>query len=286
MRVICGKIRSVDIKNRIFSILLKNKVEYFYLTRSQEKKFSSYLYGGLYVEFICSDKKDIRFYTAATSVINFIKMIRPINGKRQVYYDINSIKESVKEIIFRKTYRLFIDLEFSMPPYDYKKGNGFTAEIIQYGFVLQDDLGKVIYTEEGKIKPKNMEGINARTFNFIHLNKEDFTDAKKFYYFYDSLKNIMGSYQPQVYVWGKNDILMLDKAYNLYKLTPAIKRADIINLMQIIKNYYSIKNDVGLFNAYQLFKRNSPSAQDHNPLNDALATKEIFDLFIDEIKSK
>ena len=38
MQVIYGKIRSVDEKNRLISILIKNKIEYFYLSRTQMKK--------------------------------------------------------------------------------------------------------------------------------------------------------------------------------------------------------------------------------------------------------
>ena len=54
--------------------------------------------------------------------------------------------------------------------------------------------------------------------------------------------------------------------------------------MQVIKNYYSIKSDIGLFNAYSLFGKTAPLTQDHNSLSDAVTTSEIFHLFLDEVQ--
>ena len=56
--------------------------------------------------------------------------------------------------------------------------------------------------------------------------------------------------------------------------------------MQVIKNYYGIKADIGLFHAYELFNSKPPYEQDHNALNDALATSEIFKLFQKEINEE
>ena len=53
--------------------------------------------------------------------------------------------------------------------------------------------------------------------------------------------------------------------------------------MQVIKNYYNIKTDIGLFNAYHLFGRLPVEEQDHNALHDAVATAEVFKLFQKEI---
>jgi inhibitor of KinA sporulation pathway (predicted exonuclease) len=90
-------------------------------------------------------------------------------------------------------------------------------------------------------------------------------------------------YQPTVYVWGKNDILMLNSFYEKYKLKPLVERQKIVNLMQVMKNYYNIKTDIGLFNAYHLFGRSPVEEQDHNALHDAVATAEVFKLFQKEI---
>ena len=60
----------------------------------------------------------------------------------------------------------------------------------------------------------------------------------------------------------------------------------VVNIMQVIKNYYSIKSDIGLFNAYELFGKKAPAPQDHDSLHDAVATSEVFHLFLEEITKK
>ena len=57
MQVIYGKIRTVDEDQRIISLLRNNKIEYFYLSRNQMKRYSPYLSAGLYVYFKCTKNK-------------------------------------------------------------------------------------------------------------------------------------------------------------------------------------------------------------------------------------
>lgn len=49
--------------------------------------------------------------------------------------------------------------------------------------------------------------------------------------------------------------------------------------MQIIKNYYGIKTDIGLFNAYQLFNTKAKTEQDHNALMIRLSHQVFFIFF-------
>ena len=51
-----GKIRNIDLDNRIFEIETKHKLEYYYFGRSQYKRFKPYLHEGLYVYFFCKDE--------------------------------------------------------------------------------------------------------------------------------------------------------------------------------------------------------------------------------------
>ena len=91
-------------------------------------------------------------------------------------------------------------------------------------------------------------------------------------------------FQPTIYVWGKNDYLMIDKSYKLHNVKPVTERKNFVNLMQIIKNYYGIKNDIGLYAAFELLGAKPPLVeQDHNALHDAAATLEVFHLFENEI---
>ena len=73
--------------------------------------------------------------------------------------------------------------------------------------------------------------------------------------------------------------------YKENKFVKLAERKNFINLMQVIKNYYGIKTDIGLFNAYEFFNVKQPKEQDHNALNDAVATADIFKLFQKELNT-
>ena len=60
MHLVYGRVRKVHPKARIFEILKRNKIEYYYLSRSQMKKFNSYLQEGLFVYFNVSDELVLR----------------------------------------------------------------------------------------------------------------------------------------------------------------------------------------------------------------------------------
>ena len=77
---------------------------------------------------------------------------------------------------------------------------------------------------------------------------------------------------------------MLNNFYEQHNFRPITSRQNFVNLMQVIKNYYGIKSDIGLFSAYEMFNSEPPMAQDHNALNDAFATSEIYRLFKKKIK--
>lgn len=286
MQTIHGVIRAISLSKRIFTVLVGRKIMYFYLTRSQQKKFSDYLQLGLFVSFNCSQNAKVQHRHKVYEVYNFIKLFKRAGRKTTVLFDISTVKKGVNKLINKEQYRLFLDLEFTMPPYDYQHGSGFVAEIIQYGAYLEDPDGRVVLTRNANVKPTSQYGLNTRTFTFLNMEMKDFKNAESPYEFYRKMNDIMMMYQPVVYVWGKNDILMLNKFYEKYKLKPLVERQKIINLMQVIKNYYNIKVDIGLFNAYHLFGRAPMEEQDHNSLHDAVATAEVFKLFQKEISSK
>jgi hypothetical protein len=77
MRQVYGKIRAYYEKERVFEIKVKNKIEYFYITRSHQKKFSIYLQEDLYVIFNCSDTKSRRYKYLAHELE---KQLRAIYG--------------------------------------------------------------------------------------------------------------------------------------------------------------------------------------------------------------
>lgn len=286
MQLIRGTIRNFDEDTRIFEILVHKRIQFFYLTRSQFKKFRAYLNEGLVVHFTCKDEKIKQSGIMVYEVIHFIKMLRHLPRKTNVYYDLSSIKQGVKKIFNRDGYRLFLDLEFTMPPHGYIHGGGFVSEIIQYGLYLEDSQGNYVLDESGTIRPKYELGVNSRTTEFLNVTEKEIVNAPKPYIFYNKFKNILTLYQPTIYVWGKNDIIMLDSFYELHKLKKLAERKSFVNLMQVIKNYYGVKTDIGLFHAYEFFNSKPPYEQDHNALNDALATSEIFRLFQKELNNE
>lgn len=285
MQLVCGTIRGFSEENRIFEIRDKNRVKFYYLSRSQYKRFKPYLNEGLVVHFTCKETRTNQSGFLVYEVVHFIKMLRHLPRKTIVYYDISTIKQGVKKIFSRDGYRLFLDLEFSMPPHRYVHGNGFVSEIIEYGLYLEDNEENLITTEWGMIKPRHEIGINSRTIEFLKISENDLRYAPSPYKFYKKFKTLLTAYQPTIYVWGKNDISMLDSFYKENKFVKLAERKNFINLMQVIKNYYGIKTDIGLFNAYEFFNVKQPKEQDHNALNDAVATADIFKLFQKELNT-
>lgn len=286
MQTFCGRIKAVYEEDRIFELFYKKRIYYFHLTRSQMKKFQPYLQEGLYVFFKAYDeeKKFGRFI--AYDVINFIKLVRHVGRKTIVYYDIQTIKEGVKKLLKKDGYRLFIDLEFTMPPFNYSHNDEkkFFSEIVQYGMCLEDANGNIIDTQEGLVKPTCELGISDRMLEFLNISKTKLERAPYYSKFYQTLNDFMMLYQPTIYVWGKNDYLMIDKSYKLHNVKPITERKHFVNLMQILKNYYGIKNDIGLYAAFDLLGYKPPlEVQDHNALHDAQATLEVFHLFEKEI---
>ncbi len=286
MQLISGTIRSFDEETRIFEIVLHKRIQFFYLSRSQTKKFKPYLNEGLVVHFTCKDERVKINGVMAYEVIHFIKMLRHLPRKTIFYYDLSIIRKGVKKIFNRDGFRLFLDLEFTMPPHGYTHGGGFVAEIIQYGLYLEDQDGNLITTENGMIRPSYSLGVNSRTLEFLKMDEQELIHAPKPYVFYNQLKNLLTMYQPTIYVWGKNDIIMLDSFYEQHKFKKLVERKSFVNLMQVIKNYYGIKTDIGLFHAYEFFNSKPPYEQDHNALNDAVATSEIFKLFQKELNTE
>ena len=288
MQVFTGIVRHVYEKPMMFDMIIKDKVEYFYLSRSLEKKFDNYLQEGNCVKVLVKDQKIIE-NILVWNVISFDKISKIVGKNEVIYYDSNEIKEGVKKLLKRDNYRLFIDFEFTMPPYNYKHGGNskeiFQAELVQYGFCLEDAKGNLIDEAGGYIHPLYEMSYNERTLEFLGVSK-DYLKNKAPYYskFYNELKDYLTLYQPIIYIWGKNDYLMLSTSYEQHKVKPITERKNFVNLMQIMKNYYNIKDDIGLYAAYDLLNAKRPmQIQDHQALHDAQATMEIFHLFDQEI---
>lgn len=287
--MVYGTIRLVDEDYRIFSLKRKNRIEYFYLSRNQMKKYNSYLQKGLFVYINVSEQKKLHHHHLCYDVIIFVKMIRRTRRRILAYYDIDTIKEGVVNLINQEHNRMFLDLEFTMPPFsnsgDSKKE--FNAEIIQYGIYIENREGEFLDCDTALVKPINKQGLNARTYQFLHVNSNSFRKAISYHDFYNNLKYYMETYDPVIYVWGKNDMIVIENSYELHNVVPITKRKDFINLMQVMKNYYGIKYDIGLFKAINLFGNDQEVLeQEHNALDDAYMTMRVFHMFKKDANKK
>ncbi len=279
MREFSGKIRKIHEDERIFEMLIKGKVEFFYLSRSQMKKFSMYLQKGLFVYFTCKAEPTIRGKFKVHEVINFTKMLYMKGNKRTVYFDIDTIKQGVASVLNRGVNKMFLDMEFTMPSYDFNNEKPFVTEIIQYGILIESADGQVLDSDSSLVKPVDPSGLNARTLSFLNLQKEDFKKAITYKTFYKKIKKYMEKYNPIIYVWGKNDIITLDAFYKMHELEPVTARKNFVNLMQLMKNYLGQKSDIGLFNALTYLDPTFSDDQGHDALVDASVTSMIYHLF-------
>jgi len=61
-----------------------------------------------------------------------------------------------------------------------------------------------------------------------------------------------------------------------------VKKTRFVNLCQLIKTYYELKNDPGLFKLYGIYYE-FESDQLHDALTDSIVTKKVFEAFKKDI---
>lgn len=275
---ITGVIHSAYVDDKIFSMKIKGKIEYFYLQNSLMKKFNKYLHKGRFVSFVCNeDVKKIGKINCYT-VDHFNKIIRKSRFKSEIYYDLEIIRTGIKNFFNSFDNVMFLDLEMTMQ--DYYPNSEFVPEVIQAGLLVCDKNKNTLIDKSFYIKPTKFKKISKRTYKFLNITNDAFENAITYNEFYYELKGIIDKYNPYILVWGKNDILVLKNSFVINDKNPLELR--FVNLLQIIKNYYNLKNDLGLFKALKMFK-GIEFNQAHDALDDAIVTKEVFYAFKDVI---
>ena len=276
-----GKVMEILPKERVAKLKTLTQVYYLYFQRKDFKEFGPYFFDHPYIFVeVAEERKRIQNFMAY-QVIMFTRIVQPQNyiftKRSKVFFDFYDNKREIKKLINKAQYNLFIDLEFTMPPI-YQTMKTMT-EIIQYGLVLTDPNGKVIMEKSALVKPSRPYNLNKNTLKFLSLNREDFDDAISYYEFYDLLKDIIEKYKPKTYVWGNNDIIVLEQSFVYNKIKPINVRKNHINLMTLIKNYYNEKTEKGLFQTYEEMTKTKLGTQKHDAFEDAFITKEIFEMF-------
>ncbi len=282
-KIISGRILCIDEEDRIISIKVKNQILFFYLQRSIVNRIGKYLEISRFIQFTIDE--DRRLYRGRkVSNIDYILKIMEIRQRKNIiYYDIMNIKEGSKDLINSLGTRMFLDLEMSMHPY--RQDKNFKQEIIQVGYYLVDNNNEMIEEYSEIIKPTVHKMLTKRTLKFLEISQADVDNGLKYEDFYIHFKQVVEKYSPAIIVWGRNDFLALRESYKINGLLSLKKKTRYINLLKLHKNYFNLKNDLGLFNALKLYTKPN-GEQMHNALEDAFATYQIFNGFKEVLNHK
>lgn len=277
-----GRIQKISIKNRIIAVLSEGKLVYIHMTNKILKEFKAYLSKKPYVFLEASDEKTVVENISCLNLDYFIKIMIPSGKNAKVYYDMNDIRNNIKSLVNSLNYKMFLDLEFSWPiPYSH-----MPAEIVQYGYVIEDKDGKIVEEGSSLVRPLRNTSLNKGTLDFLHHEFSDFENACPYIEFYQLLEKKINDYDPKIIAWGRNDIITLEKSFKINHLHPLDVRNRYINLMQVMKNYYSYKKEMGLFATFQELTNGEEKEQAHDAMEDAMIAKKIFDIFKENINKE
>lgn len=278
--IISGRIRTYNEEDRIISMFVADRIRYFYLQRSLLNKISKYIELSRFIQFTITDEQRLYRKHKVSTVDYIIKIVEIRYRKNIVYYDLKDIKKGTKDLINSLDNKMYLDLEMSMHPY--KVDKNFKQEVIQVGFQLVDNNDNTIEEYNEVIQPTRHKKITKRTKKFLGITQEEVDAGIPFEAFYRHFDKVVSKYQPAIIVWGRNDFLALKDAYEINELPSLNEKTRYINLLKIHKNYFNLKNDLGLFNAYKLYEC-VDEVQAHNALEDAIVTGIIFNGFKDVV---
>lgn len=273
---ISGEILAYDEEERLIAIKQKRRINLYYIQRSLLNKISKYLIEGRFIQFMCNDEtrmyRNFKVYT-----VDYIVKIQCIRYRKNiVYYDVKDIQSGTKSLINSLDNKMFLDLEMSMHPYTVNKS--FKQEIIQAGIYLVDKTDNVIQELSINIRPTVHPKLTKRTLKFLQITQEEIDKGVSFKEFYEIFDELVDIYDPAIIVWGRNDFLALRDSYRINKVPSIAHKTRYINLLKLHKNFYNLKNDLGLFNAYKLYE-DVEDVQSHNAFEDAVVTYKIFNGF-------
>ncbi len=273
----------IELDNRIIGINDRNRILFFYFHNSQMNLFKRYLYQNNWID-IEYDKKMTKKGSYLAYPVSYIYKIEVLNKLNHiVYYNKTAINKSSYDFLNSLDNKLFLDLEMTMPSYSFR-GKGFRTELIQAGLLLVNKDNNIILKYDNYIKAKLSPTISKRALNFLNISLEEYNEkAIDYINFYKDFRNIIEKYNPAIIVYGKNDILVLNDSYDINEVESIKDKCRFINLCQLIKSFYELKNDPGLFKLYNTFYKNDDE-QIHDALSDSVATYKVFEAFKEDIR--
>lgn len=281
--IIGGRILEINEEERIITLKVKHRLQHFYLQRSLMNNLGKYLCISRFIQFVVKEEPRIYRSYKVQNVDHVIRIMEIRYRKNLIYYDIKNIKRGTKRLVNQLGTKMFLDLEMSMHPY--KVDKSFKQEIIQVGYVLYNQKNEVIEEYNQMIKPTLHPKITKRTQKFLGIAQEDVDKGIEYKEFYKHFSKVIEEHNPAIIVWGRNDFLALRESYIINKVASLRKKTRYINLLKLHKNYFNLKNDLGLFNALNLYTERE-STQIHHALEDAKVTQEIFEGFRKTINQK
>ncbi len=267
-----GKIEHFSPENRTIVIKDRHKLRTIHFQRALFNKFQKFLMRGFFIvlEYKTFERKNGE---KRDTVLTVKKIVKPSwRGAKTLYSD-RALKDQTRAFINSIKTKLFLDFEMSMHPY--KVDKGFIQEIIQVGYVLEDENGKILKTYKTCIQPSRHKKLTKRTLKFLDLTQADVDQGVSYQAFYDHLKTLIMTHEPAIIVWGRNDYLSLKESYQVNKVTSLSGHTRFVNLLKLHKNYFNFKNDLGLKRAYEMYGHEKEN-QRHDALEDAQMTRKIF----------
>lgn len=279
---IYGKVIETISEERVIRVEFDNRLVYLYMSRKLYKDFSPYFHKNPYIFVETSDEARMYGEFSVYDIVYFEKVFETSRRGKVVYYDINTIREDTGKLLESLGNKMFLDLEFSLPAY--YQSIPHVAEIVQYGLVIEDKAGNIIYKECNLVSPKRKMSLNNRTLKFLSREREEFDNAITYMEFYESFSKLIKEYNPKIIAWGRSDLATLEASFKVNKVKAIPLKRRYINIMQLIKNYYSYKDEMGLFQTYEDMTGTKKEEQAHDALEDATVTREIYHIFMDKIK--
>lgn len=271
-----GAIHKVHLGQRMIALKTYQRVTYFYFQSGQFNQFKRYLFSGVYIDLEYNEDKIFIKKGISAYPIDYVNQIFQKTAHRNVvFYDQTMLHNSLSQFLASLGNKMFLDLEMTMPPYGFT-GKEFVAEMIQAGYLLVDANGEEISRYSNYIRPALHPNLSKRTLKFLNIEEEAFrSKAIPYRDFYEDFKEILELYHPTIIIYGKNDSLILKQSFYLNNVPSLMQEIRFVNLCKLVKDYYNLKNDPGLFKLFQIYYENE-DIQIHDAFNDCYVTKEVF----------
>ncbi len=281
-----GSIHMIELDHKVIGIECYKCIRFFYFQNSQMNMFKRYLYQGNWIDLEYDDTRTVRKGQYSAYVISFVYRLEAL-GKfdKVIYYDKVNLNRSLSKFLNNFDNIMFLDLEMTMPNYKFK-GKGFVTELIQAGFIIFNRNDEELFRYSNYVKPKIADSLSKRVEDFLGITQSEFYEkAIDYKSFYADFKKVLDKFNPVIVVYGRNDILVLNESYNINEVKSLKNETRFVNLCQLIKNYYELKNDPGLFKLYKLYY-DEDDEQIHDAFNDCYVTHSVFKAFKDDINNR